>query len=186
VCKLLGITDEKVNQTDELVTQTTEIIEQQTELCECLEVVQGDEDTECPECEGGLVNKQFRFFAFDDGNGFFNDPDYVMSVTVNGGTPTAQTSSSGTTKSSNYTDAYAAINAEPGWSIVVVNDVDESANGKVEHLVEYVGVPGATLTVVNNHTGDTHTFTVAEDGTCTGASTDGGGDPISSPIIEVI
>ena len=186
LCELLGLTEEKNSQVEELITQTTEIITQQEEICSCLDAVVGEEGQECPECEGGLVNKQFRFFAFDEGNGFFNEADYVMSVTVNGGTPTSQGPGAGTTKSSNYTNAYAAINAEAGWNISLVNDVNEADNGKVEHLVNYVGAPGATLEVVNNHTGDIFRFIVAEDGTCSGEALANGVDPISSPVIEVI
>lgn len=187
ICELLGIVNEKVNQVEELNEQTVLIKEQQEEICACLDEVIGTEDTECPECEAGLVNKMFKLFGFDSDSGVF-DTDYVFNATVNG-TAVAPIANNPvkTNKSELYANVLAAVNAASGWSMTLLTDVALVDNGRVEYMIEYIGAPGAVLTIINTHNDDTYTFTVAEDGSCTAVMLGNGTEDIApSPGAEVV
>ena len=175
ICNLLGLMAEKNAQAEEVIEQQTEIINQQSEICECLEAVT-DPDAECPVCP--VTYHTFRFWAFDEANGIF-DEDYVHTSTVNGTAYSNPFSAGWTSKSEAYETTTDAVNAIPGVTMTLVQDYGLTENGKPEYKITYP--VGQTVTIVNTHTGDTYTFGTAEDGvTCVATVVDGDGNPISS------
>jgi hypothetical protein len=169
LCELIALLTEKY-------VQLCEVENQQEVLCEKIDDIVGDEDSECPECPEPVTHT-FQVFMFDEANGIF-DADYIHDTTVNGTTLANPFSAAWVNKSEAYETTTDAINALPGVTLTLVNDVPLNENGKPEYLLTFE--EGVTLTFVNNHTGDVYSFGTNEDGTCFGTIVDSGGDAISS------
>lgn len=120
----------------------------------------------------------FRFLAFDEDAGVFDDAGYVHTTTVNGTAVSSPSNTAWVTKGDAYADTIAATNAISGVSLSVINDVPIKENGKVEFEISYPA--GTPVTIVNTHTGATFSFSTAEDGSCVGTFLDREGNPIES------
>ena len=145
---------------------------------ECLAQIKAE--LTCPE----LATCSFRLNAFDFDNGVF-DADYVHSVSINGGAPVLSPfDPTWTRKSQAYAPTIAAINAKPGCSATLENDVAITDQGHPSYLIEVQ--EGSVLELVNNHTGAVFTMTALEGGNCTATFVDDQGNDIGSNVPEIL
>lgn len=140
------------------------------EIFDCVKEVK--EAVVCP------ADHMFQFFAFDEAGGGLFDEEYVHTSDVNGTAVSTPRDPAWVNKSEAYADTVAEVNAIPGVSMTMVNDVAIADNGKVEYNITYP--EDTTVTIVNTHTGDVYEFGTNEDGTCYGTVKDRNGDDITS------
>lgn len=72
------------------------------------------------------------------------------------------TSVSGTSKASWYTPIVAAVNALPGWNMILVSDIVLPANGKPQYQITYTGSTPQTLRIQKDSGGIDWTEYVAD------------------------